>query len=359
MSPYQSKISLYRNVFAGKTNYIPLLVWPQCGDMPTVDELWSDLPAVLSRVPVAIEAKAQTGSDWIPVYGAGTYQCIAIPSLYGCEVVKLAGSDPICKPKFNSIDEILDIGIPEMKGQVIERLFDDLTVLKEFVGKYGWELSYPVTVSPLDVAQLILGEEFMVLLMTEQAKVKRLLSNLTLAAIDLIKLVKAQMGQKPDEYITGKGIYQPGIRMACDSIVNYSPSVIKEFVLPVFEMFCEEFGPMNVHYCTEPAESGHVLPVFLNQKSVIAVDNHQGPDVFWPGDMPLQSEKRMVIITTLELDTREKIDAFLARKPVQACLKNGTNGLIAATYVQSVEQGKAIFSYWQEQMSRFTDVGNH
>ncbi len=350
MLPYRSKIDLYRDVFSGKTNYIPLLVWPLGGNMPTVDEIWDDLPAVLTKAPAAIEAKRQTGSDWIPVCGVGTHQCIAIPSVYGCEVVKLSGSDPICKPKFSSIDEILELGVPEIKGPVIDRLFSDLTLLQDFTDKYGCELSYPVTVSPPDIAQLMLGEEFMMLLMTEPDKVKRLLSNLTMAAIDLIKMVKAQTGQKSDEYITGKGIYQPGYRMACDSIVNYSPSIVKELVLPVFEMFCEQFGPMNVHYCTEPTQSGHILPVLLNQKSVIAVDNHQGPEVFWPDDEPLQCDDRMVIITTLELDARGKIDAFLARKPVQACLKGDSVGIIVATYIQSADAGREIFEYWRERI---------
>ncbi len=352
MSPYQAKIDLYKDVFSGKTNYIPFLVWPVWPDMPTVDELWDDLPGVLHRVPAAIEAKRKIGSDWIPTYGVGTHQCIAIPSIYGCDVVKLHGSDPICKSGFTSIDQILDLGIPDIKGAVIDRLFTDLAILKEFVDKYGYELSYPVTVSPLDIAQLMLGEEFMLLLLTEPEKVKRLLANLSEAAINLIKMVKAQIGQKLDEYITGKGIYQPGFRMACDSIVNYSPEIIQEFVLPVFDMFSKELGAMNVHYCTEPTESGHVLPVFLNQKSVIAVDNHQGPEVFWLGEKPLKCEERMVIITTLELDTKDKIDAFIARKPVQACLKGQSGGLIVATNVQSVEDGRLLFNYWQEKTAQ-------
>ncbi|HBG25461.1 MAG: hypothetical protein A2Y10_09860 [Planctomycetes bacterium GWF2_41_51] len=115
-SRLQELKELYLKVFTAQSEYIPLIVNPPCPQAPTVEELWNDLPAAVSKTARTLKPKADVGSDWIPSLSIGLYQCIAIPSLYNAETVKLDGSEPLCHPCFSSIDNALEMGLPPIQG---------------------------------------------------------------------------------------------------------------------------------------------------------------------------------------------------------------------------------------------------
>lgn len=349
---------MYRDVFHAKTDYIPLIVNPSLPDAPSVDELWNDLARAVEKCKYAFAPKIEIGSDWIPSLNIGLYQCISVPSLLGAEVIKLDGSEPICGHIKDDIRSILKNSPPALSGPVIDRMLNDINTAQHVLNEFDFELSFPVTASPFDLAQLMIGEEFFIEMVNDPAAVKDFLLYLCEICIDLVKLVKTEMDQGKNDYITNRGMYFPGYRLPCDSIVNYSPQMLREFVLPVLEKFAGDFGPLCIHFCTEPSPSAHILPVFLETDSVLAVDNWQGPDVFIGDEAPVNMQDRIAVVSSLDLSDNEKITAYLARGPVANVPRTSGRGLVAATEVCDIENGKRIYETWQSQMERVNCLKN-
>lgn len=339
---------LYTDVFGGQTDCIPLIVRPPCPGVPTIDELWDNLSGALAKVSGTLKPQAEVGSDWVPSFNVGLYQGIAIPSLLGAEIVRLGGFEPICKHGSKSLDEYLDVGVPRIEGAIIDRMLADLRTAQEVLSEQGYMLSFPATASPFDLAQMMLGEEFLVALVTEPDKAKKFLFNLAELAVSITKLVMSQMDQHKDDYITNRGIFFPGLRLPCDAIVNFSPDMVREFVLPTLEVFGNVFGSLCIHYCTKPAPSGHVLPVLVESDCIGAVDNWQGPDSFIGDDAPARMQAKIAILTDIDLTTPGKIDEFLSQEAVRDVPRKGGRGLVVATNVESVDEGKRVYEDWQK-----------
>jgi hypothetical protein len=348
MRNYEEIKSLYTAVFQGEEDSMPLIINPPCPSAPTVDELWEDLPRALEKASDSLKPKADIKSDWIPSINIGLYQCIAIPSLFGAEVIKLNGSEPICHPCFNSIEQAIDADIPELKSSVIDRMFNDIQTAQRLLSSQGYMLSFPATASPFDLAQIMAGESFLISMMSEPDKAALFLENLTELAIQLTKLVKNQMNQPDDEYITNRGLFFPGLRLPCDAIVNYSPQMIRQFVNPVLDKLGENFKNLCIHFCTEPAPSSHVLDALLGCRCVIAVDNWQGPDIFINAASKDWQRKRITIISSTDISTFEKMNNFLKKQLVQSIRKDYACAFVLATEAESVEHGIRIYEKWKQ-----------
>lgn len=342
---------LYTDVFKGAEDYIPLIVRPPCPEAPTVDQMWNDLGRAVAKAASGFEPQAQVGSDWVPSLNVGLYQGIAISSLFGVEIVKLDEYEPICKSGKKSLNEFLKMGIPKIEGPVIDRMFADVRIAQKILSEQDYLLSFPPTSSPFDLAQMMLGEEFLLSLITAPDAAKQFLFNLAELCVSITEMIKSEMGQDKDEYITNRGIFFPGLRLPCDAIVNFSPAMLSEFVLPTLDILGKNFGSLCIHFCTEPAPSAHVLGVLLESDYIAAVDNWQGPDAFLGDDAPARMQDKIAILTDVDLTTPEKIDEFLSREPVRDVPRKGGRGMVAATNVASVEEGKKVYDYWQKLMA--------
>lgn len=347
---YPELVGLYTDVFHARTGSIPLLVNPPLPESPTVDELWNNLPGAVQKCGQALRPKVEIGSDWIPSLSIGLYQCICVPSLFGAKVIKLDGSEPICSQCIDDIGSVLKKSPPAVKGPVIDRMLGDVRKAQDILEKFGFMLSFPVTSSPFDLAQLMVGEEFFIEMVHNPAGAKEFLFYLADLCIDAARLVKREMSQGDKDYLTNRGMYFPGYRLPCDSIVNYSPQMLREFVLPVLDRFCDAFGPLCIHFCTEPSPSGHILPVLLESESVLAVDNWQGPDVFIRKDAPAALQDKIAVVGSLDLSDAEKMDTFLKSDPVRMVPRENGRGLVMATAVADVEEGKRVYEMWQNRM---------
>ncbi|HBG25460.1 MAG: hypothetical protein A2Y10_09865 [Planctomycetes bacterium GWF2_41_51] len=235
-------------------------------------------------------------------------------------------------------------------------MISDIRISKKILDQQGYMLSFPVTASPFDLAQLMCGEEFLLSLMAAPGKAMDFLSRLSHLAIELINLVKSEMGQPHNEYITNRGMFFDGLRLPCDAIVNYSPCLIRDFVLPVLKKFADSFVKLCIHFCTEPAPSGHVLPILCETDFVAAVDNWQGPEVFIGDKSPSRSQDKIAVVSSLDIATPEKMDAFLQSRAVKFVPRKGGRGLVVATDVESVEHGKRIYEQWNQKWEEYYET---
>jgi hypothetical protein len=308
-----------------------------------------DTRGAVAQAVGALQPRVDADVDWVPSLSIGWYQCIAVPSLYGADPVYPSGSEPIVEPCFRSVDEAAAAGTPPVRETAVIaemlRVIDDATAsLPE-----GWGLGFPPVASPFDLAQLMVpGEEFLVAAVTEPALTLEFLLHLADVCIAVIDMVKQRTGDAADFCITNRGIPFPGLRQACDAIVNFSPDMLRQFVLPVLERLAQRYGSLCIHYCTSPAPSMHVLPVLLESPCVTAVDNWQGPDVFIGEDAPARMQDRVAVITDVPLRGPEDMRAFLDREPVRDVPRRGGRGLVVQTTADSVDHARELYATWRE-----------
>lgn len=319
--------------------------------MPSVDHLWEDYRSAVSEAVRSSLPKDEAGSDWIPTVEIGTYQAIAVPSLYGAEVVKVSGSDPMSARCFRSLGEALDAGVPEVRGAMIERLLEEARTAQSLLPE-NYSLAFAPTASPFDLAQLMLGEDFLISLIEERSLAVEFLNRLACVAMEVIEKVKDVLLQKKDESITNRGMFFPGYRLPSDAIVNYAPATIREVVCPVLRGFRQRYSRLCVHYCTQPSPSGHVLPNLLGSNVADAVDNWQGIEDFICDDLSGRMQDRIAVVGNVDLSTEEKMDCFLALEPIAKVPRRGGRGIVLETSAESVEQAQWIYRLWQDRMSR-------
>ena len=132
----------------------------------------------------------------------------------------------------------------------------------------------------------------------------------------------------------------------CDAIVNFSPDIIREFVVPVLDRFGKRYGKLCIHFCTTPAPSCHVLPALLDSPHVAAVDNWQGPDAFLGDNAPQRLQSRVAVMTDLDLSTPEKMDDFLAWEPIARVPRQGGRGLVVSTWAPTVDDARRLYETW-------------
>ncbi len=340
----------HRDALQARTDYIPLSIGTKCPPGPTRERLWTDTAAAVGEAIENQQIRRRIGSDWIPSINIGVFQCIAIPSCFGARVAELEGSEPICHPIFDDIHQAVEAGVPELQGPVIDDLF---ATLDEAMGALedGWSLSFPASASPWDLAQVLMGEEFLVAAMLEPQATLAFLDHLTTGFIELTRRVKARMHQAQREYVTNRGIFVPGYRLPSDAIVNFSPELLGRYLPPVIDRIADAFGPVVMHFCTKPAPAGHVLPVLIEIDNVLAVDNWQGPEVFLGPEAPARMQDRVAVIGDVRIETEAQMDEVLAWEPVRRVPRTSGRGLIFNAWCPTVEQGRRIHELWQEKLS--------
>jgi hypothetical protein len=341
---------LYERVFSGREDRIPLVVTPPCPPSPSREELVTDTAAAVKKAAESAAPKLAAGTDWLPNVCIAWYQNTAVPSVFDAPTAPVEGAFPIARPVFQTIAEAAAAGTPDVDTHTISEMLRAVENASRALPE-GFFLSFPATVSPLDLALLLLpAEVFLVSLLTEPGAARTFLSNLTDLCIDVQKLVNERMRSPISERVTCRGMYFPGLRLPCDTIVNLSPEMIREFVLPVLSRFAGAFGKLCLHVCTAPAPAGHVLPVLLESDAVAAVDNWQGPEVFLGGGAPSRLQSKIAIITDAELSAIEDIDAFLDWEPVRDVPRRRGRGLVVHTNAESVNDAKRIYASWRERV---------
>ena len=347
MHNHSETIALYQRAFAGQDSRIPLIVSPPCQPLPKAQEYEADTAAAVRRAAAAVLPKAEVGSDWLPFVSIANYQCILVPSFYGAERIRIPGSCDIVGALFPTIEDAVTAGVPTPESPLMDEMMEVLQAAKGALPE-GFSLCFPPCSSPFDLAQLLVpGEEFLTSLILKPELALRFLENLTSLCIQVIDAVRAELRGTPSEFVTNRGIHFPGLRLPCDAIVNLSPDLLRQFVLPILARFGERYGRLMIHFCTTPAPSGHVLPVLCESPHVGGVDNWQGPDVFLGDSALARMQSRVAVVGDVDLTTPARMDAFLARDPVRDVPRQGGRTLVLNTRAPSIDEARRIYSAWQ------------
>ncbi len=323
-----------------------MIVTPPCSAGPTRDELVFDTEVAVRKAVEVLRPKAAVGADWIPTVNISWFQCITVPSLFGAQPVYPEGSEPIVTPVFSSADEAAEAGTPPIDGPVLEHMLSTLdTALRSLPDDFS--LSFPPVASPFDLAQLLLpGDEFLVSLITAPEAALTFLDNLAQLCLGVLAITRNRVTGTPSEFVTNRGLWFPGLRLACDALVNWPPYCIRNTAWPILQRFGERYGKLCVHYCSKPAPSAHVLPALCECESVSAVDTWQGPDAFIGDEAPRRMQSRVALIFDVDLTNTAKMTSFLEREPIRNVPRKHGRGLVLHTSAPSVDEAKQIYQTW-------------
>jgi len=305
-----------------------------------------DVQVCLEMGLKSIELCRQVDSDWLP-FMRMAYQDVLVQSLFGAEIHDNAGMMPDTLPFLDDIEEVKDLPMPEITSGLTEKALEDYRYLRENLPEEV-EVIPIFVMDPFGIAVTLRGSDFYADLIAEPELSNRLLQIITDVVIDLIAYFKRRAGQGDREYVTNRGLYLPGFRVSSDYMIHLSPTMIKEFMFPLFERIAVTFGPVLIHYCTEPQDTSHVLPTLLECDALLGVDTWQGYDSLVGFDKRYRLQEKLVICTDISPPASKAEIRSLLQSDIFRLATEGKRGLLVSTEVPDVDSGNRLYEMWRE-----------
>jgi len=299
----------------------------------------------LERGLELLEGRRGTVADWVPVI-ANPYGDMLVPDLFGAKITEVPGLDskPMCYPCVESTAGALRHPPASLDTPWVEQARRTLSYLAGQVPDDVYILA-PSMYCPLDYALNLRGGDFLMEMLLEPRAAADFLSLISDLTIRLILDFKRLLGEPEKEMVTIRGHYFPGIRLACDSVVNLSPRMIEEFMFPAMERFADTLGPVLVHCCTEPAEAGHVFSTMEKCPAVLGFDSWQGVE-FHQQRGWLAGPRKLSIAADFSAEQWPRKEELEYLCPVGSHAGGG-RGLLLSTLASSARMAADIVETWQ------------
>ncbi|MHB1484899.1 MAG: uroporphyrinogen decarboxylase/cobalamine-independent methonine synthase family protein [Saccharofermentanales bacterium] len=338
---------IHRECFMGESNYIPLAV-KISSDRMNDFTMWNGMKNPQITIDNFIEkneASLKIKSDWIPVLESNFMESL-IPSIFGAEIYQSPGGLIDIKAFINDIHEIESLKVTDIFSGQTEEAIRHLQYLKSNTIE-NINVIMSRFASPLDYAVMMRGGDFYMDLLLEPELAMKFMEKIMEVTISIIKLFKNELNEPLESQLTVRGFHYPGLRLTGDAIVNLSPSLIREFLFPVYDRFAKEFGSVMLHYCTTPAPSGHVLPVLTECSGIRCVDNWQGYRTFFNENEDGLLQEKVSVCTDLIIEQVENVDKLMQGEPFFAKVpRKCGRGIAASVIAENIEQGKRLYYNW-------------
>ncbi len=195
----------------------------------------------------ALRRRPLGGDDFVPTIGTGAGTC-AMATAFGCVESQASGVywvDP-CITRMEQIDALTKPALDAGKlGWVLEQTRTYAACADERLPIRIMDFQSPFTT----IEQMLGSDLFFLMPYDEPDRLHRLMDVVTDYAIDFFTAQRAAAG--PNCCLGGwPPIWFPfGIQMSDDNLVNVSPEVYAEFVVPYNSRIAEAFGGLFLHSC--------------------------------------------------------------------------------------------------------------
>ena len=195
--------------------------------------------------------------DFFPLHIRSNYGIGIMPSIFGAESRIIGDNMPWVEPiGLDRAKQLLNEGIPDVNRGLAGRAIETNHFYMETLDGYpkcakAIHVTQPDMQGVFDIAHLLLGTEIFYLLYDEPDSVKDFLSLITECYIRYRKALTPYLrDQIEDDFICiHGGIYPGSVLLKEDTaMINLSPSLYEEFVLPYNKRIFQEL-PSSVHYC--------------------------------------------------------------------------------------------------------------
>ena len=326
--------------FAGiNREYIPLIVNVQNPSAVkyTAEEIINDPQKAIDAAVDKFALTKQVGSDCVLMAESNFLENL-VPCMFGAKTHFSPGGLIDIYPFISDIYETENIKADSIFCFETEKAVKHL----EYMRDNAPDDMYVTTsrfMSPLDYAVVMMGGDFYMEMLAEPELSVNFMEKISEVTIKAIKFFKEIIKQPIAEAVTPRSIYYPGLRLTGDAVVNLSPGMIADIMCPLYKRFEAEFERVMLHYCCTPAPSQHVIGALGKGGGVHCMDNWQGYETIFNGNM-LQTE--VGVCTDVSKD--EILNGVIFENPL---LKIKERPLVIGTMADTVEEGKKIYDLWR------------
>lgn len=211
------------------------------------------------------------------------YGTCILPSAFGAELFimddelntlptnrPLAGDDPL--------SALLDVGMPPVEAGLVGRCYETAEYYKDVIAGYPnirehvW-IYHPDFQGPIDVVELLLGSGMFLLFYDQPERLKQATALVSDFYVAALKRWEQVVPRRDPDYSAHWGQFFKGqVMVRDDSLMNLSPDVYREFVMPHEHRVLEQFDGGAVHFC---GKVDHAIDDLTDTKWLTAVNMSQ------------------------------------------------------------------------------------
>lgn len=222
--------------------------------------------------------------------GSGELLCIRanygtsiIPSLFGVELFimdekhnTLPTSKPI-KGGISALKKLINRGVPDIYGGYGEKVFEMGRRFQKIAKSYPKigrhvHIYHPDLQGPMDICEVLSGSEIFLIIMDEPELFKELLALITETYIQFMKEWQKICAYNGNNAVHWGWLHKGCIMIRNDSLMNLSPSIYEEFIMPCDQKLYTAFGGGAMHFC---GRGDHYISLVSNLKGLTAINMSQ------------------------------------------------------------------------------------
>jgi len=299
----------------------------------------------------------EVGSDIMPSIALNHMGNALYPSVFGAKITvpedkvrSIQASGPWIFPVLADIKEVDNLSVSTMPSGLVCEAERFMRYYRSRLPQWVRVVS-PSKIGPFSLAELVRGSEFYLDLVMDPRRCRELLGLCSASLIEIEKYLRDVVNQPADEHYSEFGIRGPGVRIGEDSLINVSPDMIGESVLPHIDRMAEAFGGrIYVHFCTlEGSRSEHVYGALADDPCVFAASSQFGFEYYEKNVDRLEGR---LAIESLYGDgmtyVTEKYGSFEKWAGDFVPRFKDRSGLILYFEADSVDEGKRLWEIWQK-----------
>jgi len=314
-------------------------------------EVFYEAQAKLLRDTLAV------GSDYMPVIAMNHLGDVLVPTMFGAglfvpsamgESAQETGATP--RAVFNDIAEVDGLELPDMSSGHMPQFVEIITRWREWAPEWA-HIVTPFPLGPFSLAMELRGSEFLVDILLEPERCKRLLSLCAEMQIRTERHLRSAIDDENGPPLSNFGVHSLGRRVGDDSIITLSPGLISEFAVPCLETIAQELGAMTLHFCTlVEHRADHVFEPLAASPWITTASTQFGFEYY---EKHLERLRGRLSIEALYGDARRYITNTFGSFRDWAFdfvprFKNESGLVLYFFDVPSVEEGRELWAIWQE-----------
>jgi hypothetical protein len=349
MADYEKRIEKQRDFYTReeKDFLLGVRINPQQPSPYPYEELLSSPGKALDTALSFLKPSLKLDTDFVPCLYPIQFRMIhPIPSLFGCDM-RIVSDDVRVVPIIEAIEQVWDMEVPDLERGVLPKVIEHLEYYKKNAPQ-ELPIAPPSEQSPFVIAYQLRGDAIFLDLYDHPQEVEQLLKLITDTFIRVERLYKEILNEPNGHRVSFQYLFVPGLRIAADSDVMLSPEFVEEFEMPYLKRIAGQFGSLAIHYCGNPATTGHQFADVLSGYDFVKLVHTQlGPY--------LDDSNANRVSHTFKLASIWEIDDFpgFLRNHVEKLRQS--RGAMFFVQVKTRKEAKALIRRWPELRAELLD----
>jgi len=297
------------------------------------------------------------GSDLLPCIAINHFGDAVLTSMFGAEQfvpdetsASLQDVGPTPLPVFSCIEETEGMELPPLDAGIMPRVREMVSYYRDRLPDWVHVIA-PMPTGPFSAALELRGFDFLTDMVETPKLSARLIEMCARLQVEVEKDIRKLTGEPLLRHVTNFGILGAGLRLGDDSIVNLSPSMIRDFCLPAYSLINQLIdGAGHIHFCSLPhSRFEHIYMVFIEADIVSVISSQFGFEYY---EKHLDELRGRLAVESFYGDAlgyvRKDHGSFVDWAGEFVPRYKDQSGLVLYCTVGSVEEGKELWSIWKK-----------